>query len=132
LRFDFDDTIGLPDGVTTFNWKDTNRISVGATLSPKGDEWTYRLGVAYDESPIKDAASRSARLPDADRLWLTVGAGFKASERLSIDVGYAHIFVDDPVIRKTGLEAEDVTRGALRGSYDSSVDILSIEARYAF
>jgi long-chain fatty acid transport protein len=130
LRFDFANA--LPDGVTTFDWKDTSRISVGTTYAPSGQDWTYRFGVAYDESPIRDAASRSARLPDSDRIWLAVGAGFKASERLSIDIGYAHLFIDDPKIRKTGLEPEDVSRGALVGSYDSSVDILSVEARYVF
>ncbi len=100
--------------------------------SPSGSSWTYRAGVAYDESPIRDAESRTARLPDADRIWLTVGAGFAPSKNLKIDIGYAHLFINDPKIEKTGLEAEDVTRGALIGSYDSSVDILSVAARYQF
>ncbi len=130
LRFEFEN--GLPDGVTTFDWKDTNRVSFGAMYSPSGSSWTYRAGVAYDESPIRDAESRTARLPDADRIWLTVGAGFAPSKNLKIDIGYAHLFINDPKIEKTGLEAEDVTRGALIGSYDSSVDILSVAARYQF
>ncbi|MDJ0738111.1 MAG: outer membrane protein transport protein [Gammaproteobacteria bacterium] len=130
LRFDFAN--GLPDGVTTFDWKDTSRVSVGTAFSPSGSDWTYRFGVAYDESPIKDAASRSARLPDADRIWVAAGASFSPSEDLTIDVGYAHLFINEPKINKTGTDAEDVTRGALRGSYDSSVDILSVEARYRF
>jgi long-chain fatty acid transport protein len=132
LRFEFDDSIGLPDGVTTFDWKDTSRVAIGTTYAPNGNGWTYRFGVAYDESPIKDANSRSARLPDADRIWLTIGASINPTERLSIDIGYAHLFIDDPEIRKTGTEEEDVTRGALRGSYASSVDIVSVEARYVF
>lgn len=130
LRFDFAN--GLPDGVTTFNWKNTSRVSVGSTYAPMGSAWTYRFGAAYDESPIPDAASRTARLPDADRVWLAIGAGIKVSENLNIDVGYAHLFIDDPRIAKTGAEPEDVTRGALNGTYDSSVDILSIEATYRF
>jgi long-chain fatty acid transport protein len=130
LRFDFDNS--LPDGVTTFDWKDTDRISVGATYQPRADGWTYRFGIAYDESPIRDDASRSARLPDADRYWFAVGAGFKSSERVSIDFAYAHLLIDDPEIRKSGLEPEDIPRGALNGSYDSSVDIFSAEARFVF
>jgi len=130
LRFDFANSV--PDGVTTFDWKDTDRLSLGATFRPASAGWTYRFGVAYDESPIRDAASRSARLPDNDRVWLAIGAGFEPKKDLKIDIGYAHLFIDDPEIAKTGLEPEDVTRGALNGSYDSSVDILSIEARYVF
>jgi long-chain fatty acid transport protein len=130
LRFDFANA--LPDGVTTFDWKDTNRISVGASYKPAGSGWTYRLGAAYDESPIRDAASRTPRLPDDDRIWLAIGAGFSPSPRLTVDIGYAHLFIDDPRIAKTGTEAEDITRGALYGSYESSVDILSIQASYVF
>ena len=130
LRFDFDNN--LPDGVTTFKWKDTSRVSLGMTYHPGGGRLIYRFGAAYDESPVRSAQDRSPRLPDADRLWVALGASYQATDNLAIDVGYAHLFVNDPRISKTGTEPEDVTRGALRGSYDSSVDILSVEARYMF
>lgn len=129
LRFDFANA--LPDGVTTFDWKDTSRVSIGTTFKPSGVNWTYRFGIAYDESPIRNAASRSARLPDADRIWVAVGAGFEPGKNLKIDIGYAHLFIDDPKIEHTAT-GENLTRGALKGTYDSSVDILSIEGRYAF
>jgi len=129
LRFEFDS--GLPDGVTTFDWKDTSRVALGTIYTPDGSDWTYRLGAAYDESPIRGASSRSARLPDTDRIWLTVGAGFNPSEDLRVDFGYAHLFMNDAKISKTAT-GEDTTRGALNGSYDASVDILSIEAQYTF
>jgi long-chain fatty acid transport protein len=129
LRFRFDS--GLPDGVTTFDWKDTSRVAIGAIYTPENSDWTYRLGAAYDESPIKDAASLSARLPDADRIWLSVGAGFSPSEALRIDFGYAHLFKKDAKISKTA-SGEDRLRGALNGSYEGGIDILSIEAQYAF
>ena len=63
---------------------------------------------------------------------MAIGAGFEPSKNLKVDIGYAHLFINNPKIAKTGLETEDITRGALNGSYDSSVDILSIEARYTF
>lgn len=129
LRFDFANT--LPDGVTTFSWKDTSRVSLGTAYRPTGSGWTYRFGMAYDEAPIKDAQSRSPRLPDNDRIWVAVGAGFEPSPDLRIDIGYAHLFISDPSIAKTAA-GENTTRGALNGTYDSSVDILSIEARYTF
>jgi long-chain fatty acid transport protein len=130
LRFDFAN--GLPDGVTTFNWKDTDRVSAGASYTPADSGWTYRFGAAWDESPIRDAASRTPRLPDNDRIWLAVGAGWSPTPQVTVDIGYAHLIIDDPQIAKTGTEPEDVTRGALNGSYDSRVDILSIQATYRF
>jgi long-chain fatty acid transport protein len=131
LRFRLDGGT-VPDGVTTFRWKDTSRLALGGLYTPAASDWHYRLGIAYDESPVRDAASRSPRLPDADRLWVTVGAGFSAGRDLTINIGYAHLFFDDPEIRKTGLEPEDATRGALNGGYETSIDVLSVEARYLF
>jgi long-chain fatty acid transport protein len=129
LRFDFANS--LPDNVTTFDWKDTSRVAIGTIYTPENSDWTYRLGAAYDESPIKDAASRSARLPDADRIWLSAGAGFNPSQNLRIDFAYAHLFKNDAKISKTAT-GEDQLRGALNGSYEGSIDILSVEAQYTF
>ena len=129
LRFDFDNS--LPDGVTTFDWKDTSRVALGTIYTPTGSDWTWRVGAAYDESPVRNAESRSARMPDTDRIWLTLGAGFNPRENLRIDFGYAHLFMNDAKISKTAT-GEDTTRGNLNGSYDASVDILSIEAQYTF
>lgn len=130
LTFQFDNTVS--DNTTTFDWKDTDRVSIGTTFKPAGGNWTYRLGAAFDESPVPNKFARTARLPDADRIWLGVGAGFSPSENLTIDFGYAHLFIDNPEIAKLASDPENVTRGVLKGSYDSSVDILSIEARYRF
>lgn len=129
LRFKFDSL--LPDGVTTFNWEDTSRISIGTIYTPDGSDWTFRAGAAYDESPIEDAESRTARLPDTDRIWLSVGASFNPGPDLTVDIGYAHLLMNDAKIRKVPV-GEDATRGALTGTYEATVDILSIEARYEF
>ena len=129
LRFKFDNS--LPDQVTSFDWRDTSRLSLGGIYTPQRSVWSYRFGVAYDESPVRNAKSRSARLPDNDRIWVSIGAGCRPREKLRVDVGYAHLFIDDAQIRKTA-SGEDRTRGALNGSYNASVDILSIEAQYQF
>ena len=62
---------------------------------------------------------------------MTVGAGFQPGPELKIDIGYAHLFINDAKIAKTAT-GEDLTRGALNGSYEASTDILAIEARYTF
>ncbi len=129
LRFGFGN--GLPDAVTTFDWKDTSRLALGTTYQPTGSRWTYRFGMAYDESPIRNAETRSARLPDDDRTWVAIGAGFQASPQLKFNVAYSHLFIDDAEIAKDGT-GEDVTRGALNGVYDTKVDILSFDVQYRF
>ncbi|MBI5846662.1 MAG: outer membrane protein transport protein [Nitrospirae bacterium] len=128
LRFKFES--GQPDGVTTEKWRDNYRYSGGITYKP--GNWKFRAGIAYDTTPVRGAEYRTPRIPDGNRLWLAGGLGYKISDRIQVDLGYAHLFVDDPEIRKSVTTAEDTLRGGLRGTYDASVDIISAQLRFAF
>ena len=91
-------------------------------------QWTFRGGVAYDETPTSDQF-RTARIADEDRIWLAIGASYQVSDRLTIDAGYTHIFIDDPKIDET---LDLPLNQRLRGQYEGSVDILSVQARWLF
>ncbi len=107
-------------------WEDTWRFALGATYQAR-DDLVLRAGCAYDQTPVPDPRHRTARIPDADRTWLTVGAGMNVTETLSIDVGYAHLWFDDADI----VEVYDPTTGAaLVGTYEGEVDILSLQLRW--
>jgi len=121
---------GQPDTVVTLNWEDTWRFGLGLIYTPT-PKCTGRIGVAYDQSPIPGEAYRTPRIPDEDRFWVAVGAAYKFTPSLELNLGYTHIFVDDPVVKKTAT-GEDQIRGALVGEWDASVDIFSANLTYAF
>jgi long-chain fatty acid transport protein len=123
LRVRFDN--GAPDNVTVENWRNTVRVAVGANYR-YNDAWKLRTGIAYDPSPVKDEF-RTPRVPDADRTWLSFGAQYKPSKNDTWDFGYAHLFVKDGSINKN-----DPNSGTLRGNYESSVDILSVQYSRTF
>lgn len=109
------------------NWDDSYRYSVGATYK-SSDKLKYRFGLALDETPIPSAVSRTPRIPGNDRTWLSFGIGYQTSDSFSVDVGYAHLFVDNAAISNT-----DASFGhTLIGSYESSVDILSAQLNWNF
>lgn len=120
---------GQADAVTTSKWDDNMRYSAGLSYAP--NKCTYRLGAAYDKTPISSAEYRTPRIPDGDRIWLAAGLGYKYSDRLNMDIGYVHIFVDDPEINKTAT-GEDASRGALKGTYDAHVNIVSAQVKWTF
>jgi long-chain fatty acid transport protein len=91
-----------------------------------------RAGIAFDESPIPNEQRRTPRVPGADRIWLTLGAGYQFTEMIKVDVAYGHPFVDDPKIDKDVTESENLLRGALVGEYDASVDIISASMSFRF
>ena len=117
-------TTGATLGLTPENWSDNYRYSVGANYR-LNDQLTLRGGVAYDETPVSDAF-RTARIPDESRTWVAFGAQYRLSGKSAIDVGYAHLFVQDARINKT--ESGVV----LTGTYDASVDILSAQFTHSF
>jgi long-chain fatty acid transport protein len=69
---------------------------------------------------------RTARIPDEDRTWIAFGAQYRLSPKSLLDVGYAHLFVEDASINKT--ESGVV----LTGTYEGSVDILSAQLTLEF
>jgi long-chain fatty acid transport protein len=131
LRIKFDST--QPNSVVTLNLQDSYRFSVGATYK-LSDAWTLRGGLALDQTPVTSAANTTPRLPDADRTWYAIGAGWQMSRSLAFDFGYVLIKVDDAQVRKVATPTnENVSRGNLSVDYSgSSIQVISAQARYTF
>ena len=125
LRVQFE-TNPQSDLVTPEQWDDSLRYAVGLTYD-YDDRWILRTGVAFDETPIPSAELRTPRIPGNDRRWLAVGASYRHSRGLFFDFGYAHLFISDTPINNT-----NSTGAILTGTYQSSVDILSGQVRWAF
>ena len=123
LRFDG----GHPDNVTPAGWDDTLRYALGLAFEHTPG-LTLRAGIALDETPIPSAAARTPRIPDDDRLWVALGASYERDEHLSVDVGYAHLFVGDVPI--DNLEVN--TGHRLRGEFDAEIDVVGVQLRYRF
>ena len=130
-------TNGALLSTTPLRWKDTWRVGVGANYH-HNDLWTFRFGTAYDQTPVPDA-DRTPRVPDQDRIWVALGAQYRMSRQLAIDVGYAHLFVRDASVnlcnaaQAAANPAACAGKNNLVGTYNSNkVDIISAQARYAF
>lgn len=118
---------GHPTNVTPEEWNNSVRVAGGASYK-YNDRWTFRGGLAWDEEPIPNAELRTPRIPGEDRFWVAIGASFNHSDKLSFDVGYAHLFVGDVPINNTEVNTGHV----LVGTYDADVNILSAQLRYRF
>ena len=119
LRIEYDSF--QPDTVVEEDWNDSMRYAVGVDYR-YNNQWTFRGGLAFDESPIPDDEHRTARIPGEDRTWVAVGFGYQMTQSLGLDVGYSHLFVEDPEVKSGTL-----TSGTIEGDYDASVDILSAQ-----
>lgn len=114
--------------VTPERWEDTWRYAVGATYQ-LNDQWKLRGGLAYDETNVPDS-TRTARLPDSDRTWVALGAQWNPGGSFVVDVGYAHLFIDDASLNQD--DGNALARGFLLGEQESSIDIVSAQLSYKF
>jgi long-chain fatty acid transport protein len=89
-----------------------------------------RGGLAYDTSPVQDQF-RTPRLPDNDRIWLSVGARYKPSPNWWLDFGYSYIWVHDAPsqLMPTAFPAGG---GNLVGTYTSHINIVGVQASFKF
>lgn len=114
-----------------FRYKDGWYFSLGGEYKVD-PHWTVRAGLGYEISPIRDE-TRSVRLPDSNRFHVAVGASYKWSDQLSIDVSYAHLFTGGPKIDIVpGNPAYNAAFGPYHATVDSSVDIVSVGLSYKF
>jgi long-chain fatty acid transport protein len=128
----------LPNGtsnVIPLKYEDSLRYAVGGSYQ-YSPSTILRTGIAYDETPVSDAQHRPAALPGNDRLWVTLGLGYKFSNEISLDFGYAHLFIDDSRINSTDSynTASGIPLGfhQLDGSYEADTDIISAQVNWKF
>lgn len=108
----------------TFNYDNSWRFAWGAAYKAT-DAVKLKFGIAYDRTPVGNA-DRSARVPDNDRLWLSLGGQWNAGRQGRFDLGYSYLYLKDPGI--------DQTRNGmtLRGSYDASAHLLGVQYSAGF
>jgi long-chain fatty acid transport protein len=134
-------SINMPDAFATNStiqtqWKNAWLGALGADyhITPA---WTLRGGVAYDQTPTRDAY-RDPRIPDADRVWLAAGASYKVNKNLSFDGAYTHIFMRNQTVNVTQASGSSVNStlplevNQVKASYKGSADIVGVALRYSF
>ncbi|MEX4273687.1 OmpP1/FadL family transporter [Haemophilus influenzae] len=80
------------DGEKAFDkelqYSNNSRVALGASYNLY-EKLTLRAGIAYDQAASRH--QRSAAIPDTDRTWYSLGATYKFTPNLSVDLGYAYL-----------------------------------------
>lgn len=118
------------DDVTFKNWEDTWFVAAGAEWAVDR-EWTLRGGVAYDQSPVP-TETRNPRIPDTDRTWLGLGAGWQPMSWIHIDIAYAHVWMADGNISLDASQPGNAQRGSLDANVENCFDVVSVTLRIEF
>lgn len=109
------------------NWRDTVFVALG-TEYKYSDDWTFRGGVAFDQAAVK-TDTRTFRIPETDRFWVSGGATYAVTPDMNIDLGYTHIFARDARITEDDAPA---TNGIVSGVAEGNVDIVTAGVTWKF
>ncbi len=115
-----------PQSPLDLNFKNTIWVAYGFRYD-LNDHWTLRTGFAFDESPVRNPRSRTFRIPDSNRYWLTFGVSYHYNSNFKFDFGYAHIFFQD-----ANIERQSAFGHQISGQIETQIDILSAQLQWTF
>lgn len=130
LRLDYSNGTAT---ITPEHYKNTMRVALGTNYKAT-EKMTWKLGFAYDQSPTVDEY-RTARIPDSDRFWLSMGGKYETSKRVAISFGYARLFFKRATLDEAApLNENGVPAGlqSLKGTYKTHADIVGIQLTWNF
>ncbi|MBS0424239.1 MAG: outer membrane protein transport protein [Proteobacteria bacterium] len=116
-----------PDDVQSLKLNDTWRYAFGVNYFADNNKWTWRMGFAYDETPISSAQNSSPRIPDSSRYWLTAGLTYAVMKNVDVHAAYAHLFMNDAAINRRGTTAD-----SLVGQYSEQINIGGLQLDWRF
>lgn len=105
------------------NWQPAWAVRVGSEYK-YSDAWNFRAGAFYDITPVPSKYFET-RVPDANRLALSVGAGWNKGS-VTVDVAYMYLMFME---RKLTNAAASTT---LDGKYTSAAHLPGITVGYKF
>lgn len=112
--------------VEEMGWIDTMAYAIGASyqLTPKV---VLRAGFALDQTPTTNA-HRNVRIPVGDRRIFSLGAGFAATDDLTVDIAYAYIREEEVDVD----QAAGLGRTGYVASYKNSAHGVGTQLTYRF
>lgn len=113
-------------------WRNTWSASLGVTYQVTAD-WQMKAGYAYDPTPVQDQF-RTARMPDNDRQWLTLGSHYQFDHHWSVDMALAQMLMRDSHITEREFNAQQTPlyRSSLNADYSGQATVIGLQLNYLF
>ncbi|MBS1210102.1 MAG: long-chain fatty acid transporter [Proteobacteria bacterium] len=109
-------------------FRDTWRFALGGTYKID-DNWKWKYGLAYDQSPVRSAEERLVSLPDNNRYWLSTGLQWNIDKTSVLDIGMAYLYIPET---KIDANQSSTYQGHIVGDYDGSIFIFGAQLTKSF
>lgn len=112
-------------------WKNTWRGAVGLDYY-HSENWTFRGGIGFDESPVPNSEWRTAAIADNDRWMFSVGTSYKTGA-WTVDFGYSFLYLPTYEVHNRRQNLAGVTSvPQLDAKYDTYAHVVGLQVQYTF
>lgn len=115
---------GAGDHSVQYRWKDSWTFALGQEYYAN-ENWTLRAGTAWDQAPTANNNFRTNRIPDADRIWFSLGASYTNGHH-QFDLGYAFLTMMHGRVR------DHYQGGDLDAKYHNHSNMFALTYQYKF
>lgn len=130
LNIDFDKP-EIEDSKTPRLYDDSYFIRFGLEYL-LNERLALRGGLYFDKNPIKDEYL-DATIPDADRLGFNIGFGYDLSNKITLDLAYLFIRMEERTINNSKISySGDEGFIPFNGTYNSTANLISLSLSYKF
>jgi long-chain fatty acid transport protein len=118
-------------------WKNSHVYRIGAEYKPEGQQYAFRAGYFFDETPIPDNTF-DTNIPNANLHALTVGSGYEwdtqgeSLKKVGFDVAYLIGFYEKRAIDNSTINPDNRAGPTAFGSYSSTVHVLTVSLTLKF
>ncbi len=111
---------------TIQNYQNTWAFAIGAEYE-YNNKWTLRTGYQFDATPTTDEF-RTTLTPDGDRNWISTGATYKFSDRISLDLAATYIDIGNETINVS----RNNNLATIKAKTSGNVGIFALGLNYKF
>ncbi len=110
------------------DFRDVWRVAVGGNYQ-YSQNMKLKFGLAFDQTPVKGAATRMVSLPDNDRTQISTGAQWALAGGSTLDLGLAYLMFADAPINNNQVATG---RGLVSGNYTGNAVLLGVQYSMPF
>lgn len=106
-------------------WKNAWNFSLGMDYY-HSENWTFRTGIGFDESPVPNSHERTTAIADNDRWEIALGASYKQNA-WTFDMGYMFLYLPHYSVHN---DRHNLSNQAPGNSFSPTGRLQQIDARY--
>lgn len=118
-------------------WKNAWNFSLGMDYY-HSENWTFRTGIGFDESPVPNSHERTTAIADNDRWEIALGASYKQNA-WTFDMGYMFLYLPHYSVHNNrhnlNNQAPTTPTGPLPqidARYHTTAHVLGLQVQYSF